>query len=237
MFVILPFEKEFYKKRDYEVNYVGHPLLDEFEKKKTKIPDFDTFISENKLLNKPIVALLPGSRTSEIVAKLPLMLAAAKKYPDYQFIIAGAPSFDAEYYSQFVENDNIRILFNKTYEILQHSKAALVTSGTATLETALFNVPHVVCFQVNTVSYLIVRALIKLKYVSLVNIIMDKPVNVELLQFDLTVDNLVAELGKMLNNQEYRENMLHNYKLLYHKLGGVGASQRAAEGIYGELKN
>ena len=237
MFVILPFEKEFYKQRNYEVNYVGHPLLDEFEKKKAKMPSFDTFIEENKLTSKPIVAILPGSRKHEISKKLPLMLATVRKFPNYQFVIAGAPSFDAEYYSQFIDNENVRVLFDKTYEILQHSQAALVTSGTATLETALFNVPHVVCFQMSTITYLIVRSLIKIKYASLVNIIMDKQVNLELLQHDLTTENLILELRRMLNDNKYRETMLENYQLLHKKLGGIGASERAAEGIYAALTN
>jgi len=235
MFVILPFEEEFYAQRDYKVDYVGHPLLDEFEKKKKLMPSFDAFITENELLDKPIVALLPGSRKQEIKEKLPLMLATVAKFPDYQFLIAGAPSFEAEYYSQFISHENVKVLFGKTYEILSHAKAALVTSGTATLETALFNVPHVVCFKTNFLSYLIVRSLIQLRFVSLVNIIMDKSVNVELLQFDLTIEKLTNELDKMLNNESYRAEMLANYKELYSKLGGVGASERAAKGIFDAL--
>ncbi len=237
MFVILPFEQDFYKPWGYDVTYVGHPILDEFEKKKALIPSFDAFIEQNKLENKPIVALLPGSRKAEISTKLPLMLEAAKKFPDYQFVIAGAPSFGKEYYAQFIGNENIKLLFDQTYEILQHSQAALVTSGTATLETALFNVPHVVCFLTSKLNYLLAKMLINVKYVSLVNIIMDKVVNVELLQHNLTVENLILELDKMLNNEEYRQYMISNYAELFKKLGGAGASKRAANGIFNALKN
>ncbi len=235
MFVILPFEEDFYKPWGYEVQYVGHPILDEFENKKALIPNLEDFLKHNNLENKPIIALLPGSRKAEISTKLPLMIAATRNFRDYQIVIAGAPSFDKEYYSQFIENENVALLFDKTYEILQHSTAALVTSGTATLETALFNVPHVVCFKTSKLNYFLAKLLINVKYVSLVNIIMNKVVNVELLQHNLTTENLISELDKMLNNSEYRNNMIQNYAELFKKLGGTGASKRAAIGIYNEL--
>jgi lipid-A-disaccharide synthase len=235
MFVILPFEEDFYKPWGYKVQYVGHPILDEFENKKALIPNLEDFLKHNNLENKPIIALLPGSRKAEISTKLPLMIAATRNFRDYQIVIAGAPSFDKEYYSQFIENENVALLFDKTYEILQHSTAALVTSGTATLETALFNVPHVVCFKTSKLNYFLAKLLINVKYVSLVNIIMNKVVNVELLQHNLTTENLISELDKMLNNSEYRNNMIQNYAELFKKLGGTGASKRAAIGIYNEL--
>jgi lipid-A-disaccharide synthase len=234
-FVILPFEKEFYKKWNYEVNYVGHPLLDEFENRKKQIPDFEIFKNKNKLSHQPIIALLPGSRTAEISTKLPIMLAAAKKFTDYQIVIAGAPSFELSYYQQFITNENVKLVFDQTYILLAHSTAALVTSGTAVLETALFKVPQVVCFITSKLNYILAKNLLKIKYVSLVNLIMDKPVNLELLQYNLTQENLTKELDKLLNNQDYRKEMINNYNELYQKLGGTGASKRAAEGIYKEL--
>ncbi len=229
MFVILPFEKDFYKKHNFNVDFVGHPLLDAIENDyKTKFTP-QQFISENKLLTKPIISLLPGSRTQEIKAKLPIMLSVVKYYPDYQFVIAGAPSLNEEYYKQFITDKNVKIVYNKTYDLLKSSVAALVTSGTATLETALFEVPEVVCYKSSEISYQIAKRVINIKYISLVNLIMDKEIVKELIQHDLTTQNLKTELDKILTEGEYLNNLRENYKQLKLKLGGGGASKKAAE--------
>jgi lipid-A-disaccharide synthase len=229
MFVILPFEKDFYKQFNYEVDFVGHPLLDAVENYKV----------ESNLLklesNKPVLALLPGSRKQEISVMLPLMLTMQKYYPNYQFVIAGAPSQTKEYYQEFIADSKIQIVFGQTYQLLQQSEAALVTSGTATLETALFGVPEVVCYQGGRISYLIAKQLIKVKYISLVNLIMDSEIVKELIQADLNEQNLKFELDKLLTS-ETRAVMLQNYDALKNKLGGEGASKKAAELMIGYLK-
>lgn len=225
MFVILPFEKDFYKKFDVEVDFVGHPLLDAIANR-NKLP-FEVFCQENKLLNKPIIALLPGSRKQEISKMLPILLSVSNQFTDYQFVIAGAPSQDKSFYEPYL-NNNVSILDNKTYQLLEQSTAALVTSGTATLETALFNVPQVVCYKGNKISYLIARAIIKVKYISLVNLIMDNEVVTELIQDKLNKKNLAKELAKLLT-QENRTQIIKEYENLYNKLGGNGASRRTAQ--------
>jgi lipid-A-disaccharide synthase len=228
MLVILPFEKEFYAKHNYEVSYVGHPLLDAIN----EIPeDFKVFTSQNNLSEKPIIALLPGSRKQEINTMLPIMLSVVNDFKEYQFVIAGAPSQEKSFYETFVSKyPNVHLAQNQTYDLLRHSKAALVTSGTATLETALFKVPEVVCYKGSAVSYLIARQLVKVKYISLVNLIMDKELVKELIQSELHTKNLKTELTKLLTD-DYRSSLLIGYQELIQKLGGKGASQKAAEEI------
>ena len=241
MYVILPFEKDFYKnKHKYEVDFVGHPLLDavhnqkEFNKKE--------FLAENKLSSKPVIALLPGSRHQEISKLLPLMLDVVSNFKDYQIVIAGAPNKSINYYEKIITSNkeyfgSIKVICNQTYDILRISSAAIVTSGTATLETALFKVPQVVCYKTSMISYLIGRILIRnLKYISLVNIILDKHVVKELIQSNCNKDNLVIELQKILNKSN-RSLMLKEYELLHKKLGGKGASKKTAELISMYLKN
>jgi lipid-A-disaccharide synthase len=229
MFVILPFEKDFYKQFDYDVDFVGHPLLDAVE-------NFKTESNSLKLESqKSVIALLPGSRKQEISVMLPLMLKMQKYYPNYQFVIAGAPSQTKEYYQEFIADSKIQIVFGQTYQLLQQSEAALVTSGTATLETALFGVPEVVCYQGGRISYLIAKQLIKVKYISLVNLIMDSEIVKELIQADLSEENLKLELDKLLTS-ETRAIMLQNYDTLRKKLGGAGASKKTAELMIGYLK-
>ena len=225
MFVILPFEKDFYKKFNMDVDFVGHPLLDAIANR-NKLP-FETFCSENGLSNKPIIALLPGSRKQEISKMLPLLLSVTTKFTDYQFVIAGAPSQDKSVYKTFL-GKNVSIIENKTYQLLEQSSAALVTSGTATLETALFNVPQVVCYKGNKISFLIAKAIIKVKYISLVNLIMDDEVVTELIQDKLTTKNLVKELEKLLN-PDNSSVITQKYTDLQTKLGGNGASRRTAQ--------
>lgn len=227
MFVILPFEKEFYAKHNYSVDYLGHPLLDEIAFFSQNLLSREEFIKQNQLENKPIIALLPGSRSQEIKKKLPVMLSIAEHFNDYQFVIAGAPSKSFEFYNEIIPNSKIKIILNKTYQLLAFSQAALVTSGTATLETALFKVPEVVCYKGSAISYQIAKWLVKVDYISLVNLIMDKEVVKELIQGDLTKENLIIELNKILKG-DGRESMNEDYIRLEQKLGGVGASKKIA---------
>jgi len=236
MFVILPFEKEFYKKFDYEVDFVGHPLLDAIETNLQNKISFDEFTEKFNIDNKPVIALLPGSRKQEIKRKLPIMLSVVDKYKDYQFVIGAAPSIELDYYKSFITKENVNIISGNTYQLLQHSQAALVTSGTATLETALFEVPEIVCYKSTSTSYHIAKSLIKVKYISLVNLIMDKIVVKELIQNELNTSNLSNELDKILFDKEYRQKIISDYKELKEKLGGIGASDRLAELIIKYIK-
>ena len=236
MFVILPFEKEFYSRFGVDVHYVGHPLIDAVEDYRKKALSHTAFLAKNKLGNKPIIAILPGSRKQEISTMLPIMLKAVEKVGDFELIIAGAPSQDESFYRSIIKNSTIRILFDSTYEILTHAHAALVTSGTATLETAIFKVPQVVCYKGGTISYLIARALIKVKYISLVNLIMDKMVVKELIQKEMNVENVKSELDRLINDEAYRSELLSDYSQLYEKLGGGGASAVAAKAMFKTLQ-
>jgi lipid-A-disaccharide synthase len=234
MYVILPFEKDFYEnKHNFPVTFVGHPLIDAIEDRKNiSIEDFRT---EHQLSEKPIIALLPGSRKQEITKMLSIMLSVVSDFPDYQFVIAGAPSQEFEFYEPFLNKQNIKFISNKTYDLLSVSHAALVTSGTATLETALFKVPEVVCYKGSWVSYQIAKRIITLKFISLVNLIMDKEVVKELIQDELNTKNLKIELKKIIEGKD-RDLILENYQLLESKLGGSGASAQTAELIVTALK-
>jgi len=226
LLVILPFEKDFYKKHQVEAHFVGHPLLDAI----SDLPklNIDKFKSENNLNEKEIIALLPGSREQEVTKMLKLMLSVRPFFQNYQFVIAGAPSLPKEFYQNYVD-ENVHFVSNKTYDLLRCSKAALVTSGTATLETALLNIPEVVCYRSSTVSYEIGKRVVKnIKYISLVNLIMDQEIVTELIQKDLNTTRLVKELEVILDG-EPRTKMLNDFLLLREKLGGKGASDAAAE--------
>src|SRR5574343_951732 len=226
MYVILPFEKDFYEnKHNFPVHFVGHPLIDAIASR-TEISDA-IFRTENNLSDKPIIALLPGSRKQEISKMLSIMLSIVNDFPDYQFVIAGAPSQEYEFYKPFLTSDNVKFISNKTYDLLSHSHAALVTSGTATLETALFNVPEVVCYKGSWISYQIAKRIITLKYISLVNLIMDKTVVTELIQEELNPKNLKSELNKIISGTT-RNEILLDYEALEQKLGGTGASKKTA---------
>ncbi|MCT4216905.1 lipid-A-disaccharide synthase [Elizabethkingia anophelis] len=225
MLVILPFEKDFYKKHQVDAHFVGHPLLDAIHNLQDL--DKDKFKAENNLTDKEIIALLPGSRKQEVEKMLEIMLSVRPFFPDYQFVIAGAPSLEKEFYEQYVD-DQVHFVSNKTYDLLRSSKAALVTSGTGTLETALLNVPEVVCYRGSQISYEIAKRLVKhIKYICLVNLIMDKEVVKELIQKELTTDNLKNELSLILSGDN-RERILDEYHLLRERLGGSGASDEAA---------
>lgn len=223
MFVILPFEKDFYQKYQYEVDYVGHPLLDITTNYKSNT----NFLSQNGLNEKPIIALLPGSRKQEINSMLPIMLEMIDQFKDYQFVVAGAPSQSAEFYQEIINDKPVKIVFGKTYDLLDKSYAALVTSGTATLETALFKVPQVVCYKANALSYQIAKRLVSIKYISLVNLIADKLIVKELIQNELNTQNLSYELTQILDKTK-RVNILSNYDQLIALLGNRGASEKTA---------
>lgn len=229
MFVILPFEKAFYEKFDYHVEYVGHPLLDAVQQYREVQKEKSVFISENKLNTNPIIAVLPGSRKQEIRLKLPLMLEAVKDLNDYQVVIAGAPSIPQSYYSQFIDNPSTHIVHGKTYDLLSASEAAIVTSGTATLETALLGIPEVVCYKTSKISYSIAKRLVKIKYISLVNLIMDKEVVRELIQDDCTANSIKEELQLILKNGTKRNSILNEYSSMKKILGEGGASKKIAQ--------
>ena len=229
MYVILPFEKKFYNTYNYDVHFVGHPLIDAIANRAQV--DEHVFRKEYQLSDKPIIALLPGSRKQEITKMLGVMLSLVDDFPEYQFVIAGAPSQDYSFYKSFIKQDNVAFISNKTYDLLSVSTAALVTSGTATLETALFKVPQVVCYKANAISYQIAKRIITLKFISLVNLIMDREVVTELIQGDLNKKRLKKELQTILDDDQ-RVKFFIDYYDLEKKLGGKGASEKAAKLIY-----
>ncbi|MBV1922997.1 MAG: lipid-A-disaccharide synthase [Flavobacteriaceae bacterium] len=234
MYVILPFEKDFYEeKHNFPVHFVGHPLIDAIANR-TQVHPID-FLKEHGLDERPIIALLPGSRKQEISKMLEVMLSVTDNFKEYQFVIAGAPSQDESFYTPFIKKQNVHLLLNKTYDLLSLSHAALVTSGTATLETALFKVPQVVCYKGSRISYEIAKRVIKLKYISLVNLILDKEVVTELIQTEFNKKQLKKELSKILD--EYNRAVLFlEYYDLEKKLGGKGASKKTASLIYKAIK-
>jgi lipid-A-disaccharide synthase len=230
LYVILPFEKPYFEnKHHFRVSYVGHPLLDAINRRPKK--NKADFLAEHQLADKPIIALLPGSRKQEVNKMLNIMLSVLNDFPDYQFIIAGAPGLPQTFYQPFLKDKQICLVQNKTYDLLDNSHAALVTSGTATLETALFKVPEIVCYKGSNISYEIAKRVIKLKFISLVNLIMDEEVVKELIQHELNHKNLKKELQKILKN-ENREKLLFKYNLLISLLGQDGASQKVANEIF-----
>lgn len=235
MMVILPFEKEFYKRFNFDVDFVGHPLLDAIEN--IKNDSSQQFRNENSLSEKPIVALLPGSRKQEISRILKIMLSLQETFSTVQFVIAGAPSITPEFYSKLTKSREVKIVFNKTYDLLMNADAAMVTSGTATLETALFEVPQLVCYKGSWFSYQIARLVIKVKYISLVNLIMDKKIVTELIQNKLNKEALKNELQKLLFDTKHIEQLKTEYSQLKKILGGSGASEKAASVINTFLKS
>jgi len=233
MYVILPFEKDFYEqKHDFPVHFVGHPLLDAIQKREPV--GLKAFCETHQLNQKPVIALLPGSRKQEISKMLSVMLSVVDDFPDYQFVIAGAPGQDTLFYQQFIGKSQVSFVQNKTYDLLSVSTAALVTSGTATLETALFKVPEVVCYKGNFISYHIAKRIINLNHISLVNLIMDKPVVKELIQNEFNTKQLKSELGKILD-ESHRKQLFLEYYDLEKKLGGAGASLKTAQLIFEKI--
>ena len=235
MFVILPFEVEVYKKHNYNADYAGHPLLDAIEQEKHKLPSKETFISENKLDNRPIIAVLPGSRKQEIERMFTIMLDVVNDFKEYQFVIAGTTNLPKEAYNKAIEM-GLKVVFNQTYALMNSSHAGIIKSGTSTLESALFRLPQVVCYKSGIISYSIARMVVgnRVKYISLPNLILDRPVVKELIQSDLTPDNLKKEL-KLILTGPAREKMLEEYDGLIKLLGNSGASKKVAEILYKHL--
>jgi lipid-A-disaccharide synthase len=234
MFVILPFEKDFYKQYGMEVDFVGHPLMDEIEAFKQRAPGFEEFTKNNNLSSKPIIAIVPGSRKQEISKILPEMLRLIPKFPEYQFVIGAAPSIEDAFYEEFVNDENVYFVRNQTYSLFNLATVGMVASGTATLEAGIFGLPQVVCYKGNALSILIARSIIKVKYISLVNLIMDRELVKELIQNDLTTKGLEKELRRLLDPAQ-REKCLQDYDLLRQKLGGIGASKHAANAMLKSL--
>ncbi len=236
MLCILPFEKKFYDNYDVDCQFVGHPLLDEIAK--VEPVDKDKFYKANRLNpKKELIALLPGSRKQEVSRMLTVMLDVVKMFPNYQFVVACAPSLPVSYYKKIIgEKSNVRLVLNRTYQLLQLSSAAIVTSGTATLETALLDVPEVVCYKANKISYLIARQVARVKYICLVNLIMDRLVVKELIQGDMTANSIRDELQSLLNSSKRQKKLLEDYEELKYVLGNAGASNRAAETIISYVK-
>jgi lipid-A-disaccharide synthase len=230
LYVILPFEKDFYKKFDFDVHYLGHPLLDAVDDFKATIVDKKLIYSENNLSDKSIIALLPGSRKQEVAMKLPIMLNAVRSFKEHQIVIAGAPSLSEDFYLQFIKQSD-QIIFGKTYDLLEISEAALVTSGTATLETALFKVPQVVCYKGSNFSYQIAKRLIKIKFISLVNLILNREAVKELIQQECNAAFIEKELSKIVAGGKNREKMLNDYNELEQILGAGGASKKIAHAL------
>jgi lipid-A-disaccharide synthase len=232
MLVILPFEKDYFKNKwNWEVEYVGHPLVEVVESFGLEVPGLE-------LGKKPVIALLPGSRKQEILKKLPVMLEVSKYFPDHQFVVAKAPGQEDSFYQALLQPyPQVKSVSDQTYALLKKSRAALVTSGTATLETALFGVPEVVCYKGSNISYQIAKRLIKVKYISLVNLIMDKLVVKELIQDELTAENCRKELNELLNNEKRKQEIKADYSALKELLSqGGNASAKAAASIVDYLK-
>ncbi|MCE7991052.1 MAG: lipid-A-disaccharide synthase [Roseivirga sp.] len=233
-FAILPFEQVFYKSYGYELDYVGHPILDSMAQRKAGLMDIGSLRSQYGLSDKPIIALLPGSRKREIRTKLPKMLQVVNHFPDHQFLIAGSETIDISLYDQYTLG-NVKVIFGKTYDILSHASAALVTSGTATLETALFRVPQVVCYKPGFVTFHLLKHIISIKYICMVNLILDRLAVQELVEGDLNEKRMVRELQALLE-PDNRKRILADYDELESKLGGEGASERVAQLMIEDLK-
>ncbi len=236
MFTIIPFEKSFYKKFGIDVEYEGHPLLDAVENYRKSKTSHEDFCRKNNLGLKPIIAIVPGSRKQEIKRKLPVMLSVVKYFPEFQFVITGAPAIDKEYYNFFLKNTEIQVLFNQTYDVLENSHSAIVTSGTASVETALFNIPQVVCYKTAYLTFVLAKILVSVKYISLVNLILNRLAVCELIQNDFSHDNLWKEL-KAINHGNKRDTILKDYNEFNTLLGGPGASERVARRMTELLKS
>jgi len=237
IFTIFPFETAFYKKHNYEVDYVGNPTVDSIAMRPGTDETFETFSRRNNLQSKPVIALIPGSRRQEIANCLPKMMEAAGTFTDYQIVISGAPGIEPEYYQQFLKLNPVPVVFNQTYQLISQSVAAIVNSGTATLETALIGIPQVVVYHVflGRLANLAKGIILKIKYISLVNLIADRELVKELIANHFTVGNVRLELDRLLNNNEYRNNMLKGYEDIKATLGEAGTAQRAAKKMVDSL--
>ena len=239
MFSILPFEKQFFEgKHQYPIHYVGNPTADEVDLFRNNYNEkTEQFRQRNQLDNRPIVALLAGSRQQEIKDNLPAMIEVSARLPEYQFVVAGAPSIEDAYYDKFLQGCNIRLIHNETFALLSHAVAALVTSGTATLETALFNVPQVVCYEtpIPKIVAFFRKRIVKVKYISLVNLIVDEELVTELVADTFGVDNMERELRKILPGTEGRTTMLEGYERMRAAIGKPGAPANAAQIIISKV--
>jgi lipid-A-disaccharide synthase len=231
LFVIFPFEVQYFKDNDLEVEFYGNPLMDSIDQFRNSGSRAKDFSKENGLSGKPVIALLSGSRRHEISRLLPEMMAASARFPNYEFVVAGAPSVPAEFYESFLAGTPVRIVYGKTYELLENAYSAVVTSGTATLETALFRVPQVVVFKTGGFTYFLGSLFVKVRFFSLVNLIAQKEVVKELLQFNLARD-ISTELSKICTDIAHRNAMLEEYDRIIALLGGPGTSKRIAKRIW-----
>ncbi|WP_317896695.1 lipid-A-disaccharide synthase [Aurantibacillus circumpalustris] len=228
LFVILPFEEAFYQKHNHKVYFTGHPLIDAIEQQKQKFKSKELFIKVNELSGKPIIAVLPGSRVQEIERMLKIMLEVTNDFKEYEFVVAGTTNLPISHYDS-LKKHKIKVVFNQTYELMSYAKAGIIKSGTSTLESALFKLPQVVCYKAGSLSFAIGKRLVNVKYISLVNLIMDKLIVKELIQQDFTSKNISEELKRLLEDQFYKNNMIAEYTELTKQLGGVGASERIAK--------
>lgn len=228
MMVILPFEEDFYASKGMKVWYPGHPLIDELEKKKKSFGSKEQFIQKNKLSGKPLIAVLPGSRKQEIDRMLSIMLETTKAFPELEFVFAGNTALPPSLYLP-LESAGLNVVFDQTHELMFHAKAGIIKSGTSTLESALLRLPQVVCYKSGALSFAIGKRLVNVKYISLPNLILDRPLLKELIQTELTAVNIQMELNKILDTGVYRDEILKGYDELIIKLGGTGASARAAK--------
>jgi lipid-A-disaccharide synthase len=239
MLCILPFEVDFYKKHNYPVDYVGNPTVDAVNKRENRDQTFGEFIKLHKLEDKPIIAVLAGSRKQEIEDNLPAMLKAIEVFKSHQVVIAGAPGIDSDFYDKTLDNKNVSLIFGQTYNILAQANIALVTSGTATLEATLLNVPQVVCYKtpVPKLAFWAFKNILHTPYISLVNLIADKEVVRELFAKFFTIENIHDETEKLLFDSKYRKKMLKEYQAIQDTLGTENASNKAADLIYNRLSN
>jgi lipid-A-disaccharide synthase len=235
VFAILPFEKAFYKSYGYEVDYVGHPILDSIAQRKPHLIGLEALRAEFGLSNQPIIALLPGSRKQEIKTKLPAMLKVVRHFPEYQFVIAGSDTISPEFYAEYNPH-SIKVIFSRTYDVLNSAQAALVTSGTATLETALLKIPQVVCYKPGYVTYHLLKRIVKIKFICMVNLVLDRMAVQELIEGELNEERLVEELSLILEGEK-REEMLKDYVELETKLGGEGTSARTAQLMWEDISS
>ena len=233
-FAILPFEKAFYQSYGYDLDYVGHPILDSMAQRRPELMEKEAFREKFELNEKPIIALLPGSRKREIKTKLPKMLQVVDHFPDHQFVVAGSETVDASLYKEHIKG-KVKVIFGETYNILNNATAAMVTSGTATLETALFRVPQVVCYKPGLVTYYLLKNIISIKYICMVNLILDQKVVEELIEGDLNESRMVKELQAILQPDK-RATLIDHYNALEESLGGPGASERVATMMIEDLK-
>lgn len=236
MYVILPFEKAFYKERGIDVQYFGHPLIDVVKEKKATLPGREAFIKNNHLSSYPIIAVLPGSRKQEVERMLGIMTEVVPYFTNYQFVIAGTKNLDASLYKS-IKSESVKVIFDQTYELMHHAEAGIIKSGTSTLESALFDLPQVVCYKAGSISYHIAKKLVDLEYISLVNLILNKPAVKELIQDDFNAENIKTELELILNDMNYRNSIISNYDHLRESLNEGGVSKRIASDLITQMEN